>query len=386
MSLGKLLLVDDKQENLLALTAVLRDQGYELYEALSGYEALSLAQDHEFIAILLDVQMPVMNGFETAQLIRKREKNVTTPIIFVTAIHRTEAYEQKGYDVGAVDYLFKPVNTEILKAKIAIFSQLYNQKLEIQKQSALLHEKSVKEKENEFLKESLKARDQFLSMAAHELKTPITPLNLQMQTFLKLINDGKFKDIDPTRMERMLRTSYSQVDRLSKMIDALLDVSRFTTGQMQVNFETVQLGELVKRVLQSFEEQLKTVACEAHLEIQSEVSGQWDSFRIEQVFMNLLSNAMKYGAGKPIEISVGEDQGQAVLKVRDHGIGIAKEDQARIFRRFERAVLPEFYGGLGLGLYIAWEIAQLHHGSLSVESEPGRGATFILKLPLQIPN
>lgn len=380
---GKLLIVDDKKDNLLALNAVLKGEGYDLIEAGSGLEAISHIENHDFIAILLDVQMPVLNGFQTAELIRKSKKNSNTPIIFLTAIYRTESYEKKGYDAGAVDYIFKPFNPDILRAKISIFSKLHRQQKEIQMQAALVNERSVREKENALLKESLKARDQFLSMASHELKTPITPLNLQMQAFLQMIKDGTFQAADPERLERMLMTSYSQVERLSKTIDNLLDVSRFTTGQMELQRGEVKLDDLVRKILSSFAEQLKSVGCEVRLEVQDSVKGFWDSFRIEQVFINLLSNAMKYGAGKPIEVLVREKDNKAELLVKDQGIGIAKEDQARIFKRFERAVSPQFYAGLGLGLFIACEIMRLHHGTIDVESELGRGATFIVRLPME---
>jgi len=382
MESGKLLLVDDKKENLLALSAILRPEGYELFEALSGHEAIALTDEHDFIAILMDVQMPVLNGFETAERIHQGRRNRATPIIFVTAIHRSEAYEQKGYDVGAVDYLFKPINTDILKAKVAIFSTLYRQQREIQKQAVLINERIVREKENELLKESLKARDQFLSMASHELKTPITPLTLQLQAFLQLIKNETLQNEDPKRLERMLLNSCSQVERLSKTIDNLLDVSRFTTGQMELQREEVNLGELVKKIIQFFSYQLKEVGCEVKLTVKNEVIGFWDPFRLEQIFINLLSNSMKYSPGKPIEILIQEKGGWGELGVKDYGIGIAPEDQERIFKRFERAVSPQFYGGLGLGLFITYEITRLHQGSIAVESELGQGATFKLRLPL----
>ena len=136
---GPVLLVDDRRENLLALSAVLRDEGYELVEALSGQEAIAHAEKRDFVAILLDVQMPILDWFQTAQILRKNGRHKNTPILFVTAIHRTEDYEQKGYSVGAVDYIFKPINTNILKAKLSLFADLYKQKYEIQKQGIIIN-------------------------------------------------------------------------------------------------------------------------------------------------------------------------------------------------------------------------------------------------------
>ena len=263
-----------------------------------------------------------------------------------------------------------------------VFSQLYRQRFEIQHQAALINEKAVEEKENELLKQSLIARDQFLSMASHELKTPITPLNLQVQAFLELVNDGNYLKADPERLKRMLLTSLQQVERLSKTIDNLLDVSRFSTGQMVLHREEMNLSKMAERVLESFAAQLKSIGCEYSLEAEPDVIGFWDSFRIEQIFINLLSNSMKYGPGKPIQIRVLKRNGKAEFQVIDNGIGVAHEDHDRIFNRFERAVSPEFYGGLGLGLYISCEIVRLHFGSIGVQSELGSGAKFTVKLPL----
>lgn len=381
---AKILIVDDKQENLLALSAILKEEGYLLVEASSGREAIEKTAVHEFAAILLDVQMPEIDGFETAQLIRGISHAQSTPIIFVTAIHRTEAHAHQGYKVGAIDYIFKPIDVGILKAKLSILTELYQKSLEIKIQNKQLQEQALREKENLGLKEAIQARDEFLSMASHELKTPITPLNLQMQYFIKMAREDAFKTTDKERLERMLLTAYSQVDRLSETIDKLLDVSRFTTGKVEMNLEVVNLTELVKESLNSFAIQLRAVDCFCTLKAPESVMGAWDAFRIEQVFINLLSNSMKYGAGKPIEIEIETDQVNATLRIRDHGIGIAEEDQTRIFQRFEKASNPRNYGGLGLGLYIACEVVRHHHGSIHVDSEVGKGCTFTVKLPQKL--
>jgi signal transduction histidine kinase len=205
---------------------------------------------------------------------------------------------------------------------------------------------------------------------------------LQMQIFLRMMEDGSFKTADVSRLQRMVQTSYQQVERLAKTIDNLLDVSRFTAGQMQLNCEKIDLGELIGRVLRNFEAQFTALGCECLCEIKNEVHGYWDPFRIEQIVINLISNAMKYGAGKPIKITVQGKDGYAQFQVRDHGIGIDPGDQERIFRRFERAVSSDFYNGMGLGLFIAHEIVRMHQGSIHVDSSPGHGATFSVSLPL----
>jgi len=370
----KLLLVDDRPENLLALNTILRDE-YELVECLSGIEALALVKDHDFTAILLDVQMPTLDGYETARLIRGEKRSELTPILFITAINREDAHERKGYFAGAVDYLFKPIDPEILQAKLRVFAQL-------ERQAQLLKDQAVQAKENEFLREMLKTRDQFLSMASHELKTPITPLSLQLDAFKDLLEQGRLESVPTEKLVRMLVTSRNQVRRLSKTIDELLDVSRFATGTFELKKEDCDLGETISRVTEGFAEQLRSSGVDCSLQIEPGVRGYWDSFRIEQVYINLLTNAIKYGDRKPIEVSVSSQGSYARLSVRDHGIGIELEDRQRIFNRFERAASPKNFSGLGLGLYIANQIADLHGGTISLESERGKGSTFFVNLPL----
>lgn len=377
----KILLVDDRRENLLALQVTLRDEGYDLVEVNSGAEAYQQTLLHEFAAILLDVQMPVLDGFETAKLIRTVAQAKTTPIIFVTAIHQTEMHARAGYEAGAIDYLFKPINPDVLKAKLSILVDLYNKNQELRIFSRKLKDQIVRETENKMLKEQLISRDEFLSMASHELKTPITPLNLQLQSFLKMIRSNTLKDIENDRLERMLLTAHTQVERLSETIDKLLDVSRFATGRVEMNLERVNLTELVKKTIRFVEIQLQRLGCDYFLEAEDDVYGVWDAFRIEQVVLNVLANAMKYGPGKPIHIQVQSLNGHAYIKIKDHGIGIAENDQTRIFERFERAASSSYYGGLGLGLFIACEIVRHHRGSIKVDSKVGDGATFIIKLP-----
>lgn len=370
----KLLVVDDRAENLLALRVVLESQ-YELIECLSGFEALKHIKYNEFAAILLDVQMPNMDGFELARLIRKEPQCAHTPIIFITAIHRTDEYEHSGYVAGAVDFLFKPINSEILLAKLAVFAQLHQQ-------SEQLRFQALKERENQYLRESLKARDEFLSMASHELKTPITPLTLQMQAFIEMLQEGTLEKAPKDKLLKMLTNSFAQVERLSRTVDELLDVSRFATGKFELKRDKCDLRELVEKVVGSYAEQLRHTNTSVIVEANDKIEGFWDCFRIEQVIINLLTNSMKYGEGKPITISLGTEPGHASFTVRDQGIGIAESDQLRIFNRFERAASPMHYGGLGLGLYIASQIVELHGGTIRVQSEVGKGASFTVRIPI----
>lgn len=377
----KILIVDDRPENLIALQAIFQRKKYIIIEANSGKEAFEQAKIHEFACILMDVQMPILDGFETARTIRRLPDCETTPIIFVTAIHRTEEYEMMGYISGAVDFIFKPINADILLAKVAVFVDLYQKTIELQNQKKILEEALEKSKENEVLKEALRARDEFLSMVSHELKTPITPLTLQMQTFIRLFETDSYKDVDKERLMRMLHTSDSQINRLGRLIHDLVDVSKLRSSKLDLNLEKTSLNEIIKKVITDFESEIKKTASVITLEEESEVIGNWDSFRLEQVIINLLTNALKYGLGKPIRIKIFKEE-TAVIEVIDEGIGIKTEDQLRIFDRFERAVSSTNYGGLGLGLYISREIINLHHGKIFVKESPVSGSTLRIELPL----
>jgi signal transduction histidine kinase len=376
-----ILIVDDKAENLLALQALFQDSGYHIFEAISGKEAFDLAKLNDFACILLDVQMPILDGFETAKALRRLPRSESTPIIFVTALHRSDEYEVKGYISGAVDYLFKPINPEILMAKVAVFVDLYRKTEEIKAQKKLLEEAVEKFRENDELKAALLARDEFLSMASHELKTPITPLNLQMQTFIELFESGKHKDIDPSKLIRMLRTSQAQVDRLTRLIYDLVDVTKLTSKKLELQLAEADLRELVSKVIVDFETEIRKAKIEINLHLAPDVKGSWDAFRIEQIIINLLTNALKYGNAKPVNIYVKKENDKAILEIHDNGIGIAPENQARIFDRYERAVSGLNYGGLGLGLYISRQIAALHHGVIVVKSTQGEGSIFRMELP-----
>jgi PAS domain S-box-containing protein len=223
--------------------------------------------------------------------------------------------------------------------------------------------------------EAVRARDDFLSIASHELRTPLTPLRLQVQILRRLLAQGE--SLRREKLVASLDTLERQTERLGRLVSDLLDVSRITAGKLTLRRERLDLADVARDVVERY-----AGASRSRIALTTESApGSWDRASLEQVATNLLANAIKYGEGKPIDVTVAPRDGVAVLAVRDRGIGIAAGDVERIFGRFERATSATSYGGLGLGLYIAQQIAVAHGGRISVESAPGQGATFTVALP-----
>ena len=224
--------------------------------------------------------------------------------------------------------------------------------------------------------DAIRVRDEFLSIASHELKTPLTSLALQADSLRSAAARGRVPEAVAQKAEVIRRN----VDRLTRLITNLLDISRIGAGRLELELEELDLAELVREVVTRFEDELARAGCELRLDASTPVVGRWDRLRLDQVVTNLVANAVKYGPGKPVEVAVRAAEGRAWLEVRDHGIGIPREAQARIFERFERAVSDRHYGGFGLGLWIVHLIVEALGGTIAVESEPGQGATFTVEL------
>ena len=228
------------------------------------------------------------------------------------------------------------------------------------------------------------ARDEFISIASHELKTPLTALKLRLASAIKAQERSGPRDAaSEDKLGRALVASAMTTDRLVSLVEDLLDVSRLTAGRLVLRFERVPLDDLVRDVTGRLREQANETGSLIEVSIPGPVLGSWDRTRIEQVVTNLLTNAIKYGAGKPIALSAYAGDGWARLQVKDQGQGISRADQSRIFQPFERVATTTRVGGLGLGLYIGKQIAEAHGGTLTVDSAPGQGATFTLDLPLE---
>jgi len=228
---------------------------------------------------------------------------------------------------------------------------------------------------------ALQVRDEFMSMASHELRTPLTPLKLQLHLLRRHAQQSA--TLAPDELTSKFDQVDKQLDRIVKLVDELLDVSRVSAGRLSLQPEEIELGSLVRETVDAFKEQLDQTHSTVEIFAERPVHGVWDRMRIQQVVSNLLTNAMKYGNGKPIRISVHSSKYAATLLVMDQGIGIAKEQQGIIFEAFERGSYTPGIGGLGLGLYIVSKIVEAHQGAIRVESKLGVGSTFVVELPLR---
>ncbi len=514
---ASILIVDDVPANLMAMEAVLKPLGQRVVSARSGQEALRALLDEEFAVILLDVTMPEMDGFETAQIIRDRNKTRSVPIIFLTAMHGNDQFILRAYERGAVDYLIKPFDPDILRAKVSVFVELFLMRERVKSVAALeasqresdatrarlfdmlmqlpmamaatsgpehvielanpsfakiagnrplighkildvfsdlitgdranldevfssgeavtkqqrrislldedgvrvtrfvtysvqpfrMHDGSVggliicgtdvtgevQARENERraqaereqlleeLQAALRARDDFLMVASHELRTPLTSLQLTASSVLRQLQRAGDHPLPSQLIDDRMRTVKRQLDRLEQLINTLLDVSRLGVGRLELQLERVDLVEVADEVLARLRDEAGRQGVSLALEAPPSLHGLWDRSRVDQILTNLVTNAIKYGQGKPVIVRLSGDEEGAQMRVVDRGIGVAPEQQERIFGKFERAASQRNYGGLGLGLWITRELVELMGGTVHVDSKPGDGATFIVTLP-----
>ncbi|HEX2571427.1 MAG TPA: ATP-binding protein [Polyangia bacterium] len=248
--------------------------------------------------------------------------------------------------------------------------------------SCICRDISEKKRLVDDLQQAVRARDEFLSIASHELKTPLTSLQLQVDGYRHLVEQHPELPATTARLAKKMATIARQTERLQVLIEHLLDVTRVTSGRLVLEPDRVDLTDIVRRVLILFEDRIERAGVTVELRPFVSVVGHWDRLRLEEVVGSLLGNAIKYGAHRPVEISVGPAEDRARLVVTDHGIGMSPEERDRIFQRFERAVPETHYGGFGLGLWMVRQVVEAHRGSIEVFSEKGRGSTFIVELPI----
>ncbi|HKA57102.1 MAG TPA: PAS domain-containing sensor histidine kinase [Gemmatimonadales bacterium] len=233
------------------------------------------------------------------------------------------------------------------------------------------------------LRQAVRVRDDFLSIASHELRTPLTALKLRAEIMRRTVQQASLDGSVGARLKAEAAATVNHVQRLVTMVDVLLDASRLAEGPLALDREEVEVGTLVASVADRMRESAATAGSALRVEVGAPISGRWDRFRIEQVVGNLIGNAIKYGAGRPIEVSAGPSAGKAVIAVNDQGVGISPEDQRRLFERFARLTPGRYYGGFGLGLWISRTIVEAHGGTIAVSSQLGNGASFVVQLPLR---
>lgn len=368
------LLVDDLKENLLSLEAVLRREGLVFLKARSGPEALEALLKYDVALAIVDVQMPEMDGFELAELMRGNERTGRVPIIFLTAGTADRQRRFRGYEAGAVDFLHKPIEPDILRSKAQVFYELYLQRRQIARQRDELKSYAVA------LEEADRRKDEFLAVLAHELRNPLTPIRYGLD--MMRLSPGKQM---PAELQTMMDR---QLTHLVRLIDDLLDVSRVSRGKIDLRKEPLALQAALQGAIEASKPLVESHHHTLHLEIQETPLPLFaDLTRISQVVSNLLNNAAKYTPdGGEIRLRAQEENGQAVVSVSDNGVGIPHDMQTRIFDLFTQVEggIKRSRGGLGIGLALARQLVELHHGTLSVSSEgDGMGSVFEVRLPLQ---
>nr|WP_279382583.1 ATP-binding protein [Acanthopleuribacter pedis] len=356
------MIVDDRPENLLSLEAILEAPDREIVRANSGNEALSLMLKHDFALVLLDVQMPGMDGFETAQLMRGLEKTRGVPIIFVSAINKEQTFVFRGYEAGAVDYLFKPIEPHILQGKVNVFLDLYRQR-EAKKQLLAELERSNQELQD------------FAHMTSHDLKAPLRSVRFSLQMLRE--------DFEPVLNEEgveYLDTMDRSVKRMQTLIDDLLDYAK--AANSPTAFETLPLNRIIEDVLVDLHGQIQETGATVASDDLPNVRG--DGTQLTRLFQNLIGNALKYRRPdeKPhITLKTEHcDDSRCTVVVTDNGMGFDNQHAERIFLPFQRLVPKGKLEGSGIGLAICKKIVNHHGGTINASGEIGIGATFRVTL------
>ncbi len=400
----KILIVDDKKENLLSLQVILADRGYEFVEAASGKDALRiLLKNQDFAIILMDVQMPLMDGFETAELIRQSDRLKHVPIIFLTANMNTSDYIFKGYQSGAVDYMIKPLSAEILQAKVLVFTELYKKNKQLQlkeEETAALNQKIIKaneelakqysaiEKHAEELKQKNAELDAFTQVSSHDLQEPLR----KIQTFTNMLLAKEYHNLSEDGKMKFDRILYA-ANRMRDLINDLLAFSQ--ANNTDRIYEDVDLNTLIAQVREALAETI----LEKNAAITAELHGRIHiiPFLFVQLLENLATNALKFSrkdVSPAIEIKsrlvqgkdLGNDKLQPLqqycyISFKDNGIGFEPQHSEKIFGVFQRLHSRDDYDGTGIGLAIVKKIVDNHNGLITVTAQPMQGAVFHIYIP-----
>ncbi len=367
-----ILIVDDKPENIIALKRILEKHQFEVDSALSGEEALKKVLKSSYDLIILDVQMPGLDGFEVAESISGYSKTKDIPIIFLSAVSVNKQFISKGYASGGRDYMVKPFDPGVLVLKVKTFVKLYEQTRALQNMQQVLVE------EVEFRKQAERTKDEFISMASHELKTPLTSIKGYMQMVDRSVDRDQKEDA-----KKYLERTRQQLEKLNILIDDLLDTSKIASGKLEFKNQVYDIDPIFDNAVDIIRQTYPS-----HQIIktgQAEVKIYGDQIRIEQVILNYLTNAIKYSPNSSeilFDVSVLSCD-EVMVNITDSGIGIPKDKQADLFTKFYRVEeSSNRFQGLGMGLYICAEIIKRHHGRYGVDSDTGKGSSFYFTLPV----
>jgi two-component system sensor histidine kinase/response regulator len=369
------LMVDDHAANLIALEAVLEPLRLDLVRAQSGAEAAELAARREFAVIVMDVQMPLLDGIQTAEIIKEREDGRHVPIIFLTAMDREGAHMLRAYSSGAVDYLVKPFDPHVLRSKVSVFVDMYQQRRKIHDQQQLLHEEHLARVAAEA---AARASEELLWIVSHELGNPVMALGTYANLLLR-----RAELVEDETVRRYAIRQVTATTKMERMIHDLLDCARAERGALKIVKKPQPVAELVEELTAVMQPLVQQKAQTLTSDVPpSPCMLTCDRDRVYQVLANLVGNAIKFTpASGSIRFAVdvhGDEE--VVFSVNDSGPGIAQGDIPHVFDRYWRAV-PTQHPGLGLGLTIAKEIVTAHDGRIWVDSRPGTGSTFYAAFP-----
>jgi hypothetical protein len=407
----KILAVDDREDNLFSIETILEKDGYNIIKAKSGRAALKiLLNQHDFTLILMDVQMPDMNGFETASLIYQREKLKHIPIIFITAHNQGEEKMYEGYKLGGVDFIYKPINPELLRFKVSVFADLYrkNHQLMLQEKKLMISnsnlEKEIEERKineekvkllnqqllenNEQLRSTIEELDRFAYVASHDLQEPLRKIMLFSDKIrTKFYN--KIDDEADVYFQKIVKAS----ERMQQLVNDLLKFSKHTHDKF--GFEKADLNEILTDVLSDIEYHVQKKEARIYTDKLPVIWGV--PSQIRQLFQNLLSNSLKFSkentvpeihiSSEKIESSLLNGNADSVtnifykIYIRDNGIGFDPKYAEDIFVVFKRLHSYHEFEGTGIGLSICKKIVDKHNGYIKAESTPDVGSTFIITLP-----
>jgi two-component system sensor histidine kinase/response regulator len=350
-----ILVVDDQESNLVAARAVLEPLGHPVVTATSGEAALKLALQQDFVLILMDVHMPMFDGYETAALLRGSSRTRDVPIVFLTAVYNQPEHMYRGYELGAADFISKPFDVHVLRGKVRALISLY------------MRGKKVEKERSDQID---RVKDLFLGAVGHDLRNPLNTIGMAARLL------GMSNCTEVSRVAHAGRI-HRAVERMNRMIEDILDLTRGQfTGGIPVVLEPTDLGEVCRQVIGEF--RVSTPGREVSLDVHGSVAGNWDPSRLARVVSNLVGNAIQHGGDVPVRVTVAEREEQVSLSVQNHGAPIPPQILPRLFEPFRRGDTSA--EGLGLGLYIVREIARAHQGSVEVTSTGTEGTTFTVTL------